>query len=526
MRAVMGMAVLALAIPARAQAPAERSLDDTADLTLLARQPQALEAFERGERLLEQGDARGALDALKQARDAAPESAVVVRTHCRALSELGRRKEAVAACDRALELSGSVENLRFAAGALTVGTEPLSVEELARAVMFARGAELRAPQQPWGYAASLDIAERLGDPLLRDRTLETLRSVAPNHPETLRAERRARATRRTHLSLPLVWGLLLAGVVGTAVHAFARRSRRRQSMRTAAVALVMALSWLPGAASAADPAPPTFLHGLSRWPINERDPLSSVPTAAQRDGNPVEYGYHIMDLLAEAARATRRGDHVQAAQLYMAVAKAAPDRAVGFSKACESFELAGNRQRALEACGVVVARQGVTVADYTRFARLVFQKEGKLDAAETTDIAAVVAHLRAQNEPDAALDIECELGLRTNDAVLLRGCVAALEKRSPDAPRAISHAWALALLEHRYADADRLLERARKLGVKPDALDTMERATAKAEPFWWRVAGTWQRKVLLAGWLVVFVALAVAIRRAAGPRRVRSALAS
>ncbi|MEI9953433.1 MAG: hypothetical protein WDO74_31755 [Pseudomonadota bacterium] len=46
-------------------------------------------------------------------------------------------------------------------------------------------------------------------------------------------------------------------------------------------------------ASGAEPEAIPELGGLCQWPVNDADPKKSLPTAEQRDRNPLEFGYHI-----------------------------------------------------------------------------------------------------------------------------------------------------------------------------------------------------------------------------------------
>src|SRR5687768_3778511 len=48
-------------------------------------------------------------------------------------------------------------------------------------------------------------------------------------------------------------------------------------------------------------------RGLSKWPIDHSDPERSVPTQAQREKNPLEFGYHLMDLIEAAEQKAKAG---------------------------------------------------------------------------------------------------------------------------------------------------------------------------------------------------------------------------
>src|SRR6185369_2957031 len=142
--------------------------------------------------------------------------------------------------------------------------------------------------------ADCDIARRLGDERMLHTCTEQLTALAPDHYETRRARAafQAGATDRWRLAF---WVAFLLGGLATLVHAASRSLRRRALSATLAL-LSVSFSWHasaegppPVASGEGGPGVPGVTKGFSKWSINAADPMSSVPTAEQRDANPLEY---------------------------------------------------------------------------------------------------------------------------------------------------------------------------------------------------------------------------------------------
>ncbi len=251
------------------------------------------------------------------------------------------------------------------------------------------------------------------------------------------------------------------------------RSHARQR-RAAAAFFVAALSWGSAAISAPGaPEPP-------RWAVDEADPAQSVPPPAERDRDPLQFGYFVADLVEKGEAATARGDHAQAAKLYAALAKAAPNRSLPWGRLCRSYEALGRRDDAIASCRAALGREGVTALDGARFVRLLLAKPGPLAPGDEADARAVVAHLATEGSKGAdaaAVDAAtCELALRLEDLKLLGGCAERMTARAPEAPETISFLWALALRRGDRGEARRLVEKAEAAGVKPEGIRAMQAA--------------------------------------------------
>lgn len=513
--ALLGLAAAGSAGAVRAEEAPQRSRLDQDNLAWMqSAHPAAADELLRGEALLANAksgtDIEKAAELFKAASAEAPEGWLAPRRLCQAYTALGRHAQAVAACEDTLNKSGTALSLRAAVGALMSGPAKPTAEEMGRAMIFARRATELVPNEPWGYAAWCDIAVKIGDAEMFDDCAERLEAIAPNHYETDRVRTEA-ASIRPGVGVLAGWALVVLAALGTAMHAARRAFRGGLAARRAGgVALLVALGALSmarGASAAADDdgtgGMPSYKHGLSKFPISDTDPVSSVPPPEKRDEDPLNYGYFLMDLGYKAVSAAQRGDHAAAARFYEAGIKADPDTAVPFFKACEQYEALGNLDKAAETCGAALSKPGARLADYSHYARILFDKPSGLEQKDIADLDAVVGHLKGG--PDAghaaAYDIECQLGARLDDLVRLQDCAPALAKMGPNDPKATFFQWVLAIKKKDYPAALGFVKQAKERANDPEhraeAL-RMEKATLEAMPLWrkgfgfrdWRVGAT------------------------------------
>ena len=478
-------ALLCVSLPGFAQHSPERGASDNIELARIQQnQPAALHAIEQGEAALARGDARAALSQFDQAKQLVPSSQIISRRRCQALNLLGQREAALTACGEALKLTpfGPALAMRAAVAALMSSPKP-TVDELAQALLYADRAIDTAPALPAGYAANCDIAYRLGDAARLATCQQALARIAPAHYET------ARAARMSVSEMPvlakLVWGALLLLSLFTLVHFIARnrtsggwRAGARGAARVGLALLVLCVPALAGAEDSTSFKMPESYHGLSKWPVSPSNPESSVPTPQQRDSDPLQYGYFIMDLADLAGMAFKQKDYTAAGRFYEAAAKASPETAVGFRKACQYIELGGDAARALGFCRRALAAQGVTVSDYVRYADMLFRQPAPLGPEQLDDLRGIVDHLQTSGAPEAAANVECDLAVRTDDFKRLDNCVRVLNIVASSDPKTLSFAWTRALHRGDIAEAQRLVAEAKKTAMKPEGIQSMEQATA------------------------------------------------
>jgi tetratricopeptide (TPR) repeat protein len=464
---------------------ATRQSADVNDLLAVERQrPAALAAFKEAEQLLAAGKVKEAAEKLEAARTEAPKSAVIARRYCQALMQLGQRSSALVACDVAMERGRSAMTARALVGALMMA--PPTPDELATALKLAERAKLDLTTQPFGYAAECDIARRLGDRAMYKNCLEQLQTMAPGHYETERATALG-SFAQTPRWVPLAWLGLALGALGTLLHAARGAWRARRLAAPVALALILGYS---GHASAQESAAPTDqapveptiekAGGLSKWKIDVADPVKSLPSPQQRDEDPLNYGYFLMDLADKAQEASAKGEHAQASKYWEATVLAVPEVAVGYRRTCEEAEKAKQMVRAFNYCRAALGRKEVRLSDYQHYFELLQTSPQQLQPEQLQDLSEMSKHVRSQSGGEQLADaIDCEYGLRASDMARLQACSAKLAAVAPNDPKTITYQWALALGQDRFDDARELIERARKTAMKPEGIKAMEAATAQ-----------------------------------------------
>lgn len=145
----------------------------------------------------------------------------------------------------------------------------------------------------------------------------------------------------------------------------------------------------------------------SKFPVNDKDPISSLPSAEERNQNPVEFGHHLQDLIARAEGAFRKQQYESAAKFYEALARVAPERAVAFSRLCVCYGRLGKAELASANCATAIRLGGAKVIDHLRFINLTLQKT-KFSQTDADEIEASLEHLRkhAAENPQQAVDSE------------------------------------------------------------------------------------------------------------------------
>jgi tetratricopeptide (TPR) repeat protein len=524
-KSLMRIAAIAVAVgtwTTSAEAdPVGRFRTDMDDLTSMQREhPGAAEKFAQAEAQLAAENYANAADLLKQVLDEAPQSALAARRRCQAFTALDRHDEAVENCRRAVGSQGSALDFRAAVGAFMSGEKPPTPEEAATALMFARRAQSLMPDEPWGQAAWCDVAARLGDTKMFNQCLEELVRTSPGRYETIRAHSMA-ARFRPRWWVGVAWVMLGALGVATLVRALRRaRTGVRRDIAAGATALLMvgAVTIFPRPSLAQEPERAAKAGSLSKWKINDNDPASSIPSPDDRDSDPLEFGYLLMDLGDKATAATEHGDHAAAAKYYAALAKAVPDRAISFSRMCDSYEKVGDWEKATISCATALTREGVTFADYTHYGRLMLSKKAPLEPQEIDDVDAVITRLKTfDGGPFQAAQIQCGLGARLWDKKRLEECTTVLNAGAPDDPGTLFFQWALAMVNHDFSGATKLLEKANTIAMDPERLQRMRDAILDAQPIWRRGFRDWRVNaslaILVGGGLAMFLATRKSVLR-------------
>jgi tetratricopeptide (TPR) repeat protein len=500
----------ALAEPAADTAPAPGSpalarygADEAEITSLLPTYPHAVELLQRGEAVALAGQVDQALALFQRAADEYPNSGLIWRRQCEALTALGRRTEAVGSCQQALMLAPTPLTVRAAVRAQLTGAAPLSALDLTHALQIAGLERHRRPDEPWAYAALCDIGERIGDEAMLEYCSFELLRIAPNDPTT----RRVLAELRSPWWVGGGWLLIALAALGTLAHAIwqlARRSRPRAgAAAVAAIALIAGVIGIAAPARAQDAAaksaapaghdasaaaaatPPVGKNhnDLGDWKIDDEFPDKNIPGEGARNRDPLQFGYWLQDMTARALEASKRGEHRSAIKYLTALVRAVPDRAIGYSKLCAEYDAIGERDRAIIACSAALINQGTSLADYALYLRVMLNKPERLNDKELKALGLVIDHVRQDSGggPTVAAEMDCNVGVKMKDADRLRQCTSVLALNEPDSPKTLAYQWSLAMVEGRYDEAKATIQRAREAEMQPEGLAKMERETIEEQ---------------------------------------------
>jgi tetratricopeptide (TPR) repeat protein len=484
--------------------PASAATRDVADQEIVDRvrpyAPQVVALLEQGEALATSGSLEDALGIFRQGKARNPDLAGLFgRRECEALTSLNRRAEAQNACWHALQDFRTPATIGATVRSLVSGPDAPSFSEVSQALSLVTYERTRAPGSPQLAAAMCDIALSMGDGIMLQHCLKELESAPQNYAPT----RRARAALDSQCPPWLFWSgwlTILGAALATGTDALRRVARRRsqgpsQASDAPVIAAICALSLAFSSVASADPAP----RWLSHFTIDDSNPEASVPSQADLQKDPLQAGYLLQDLLSKAELAHKRGDHMAAVKFYQALLKAVPNRAISLSRMCDEFEEVGDKVRAMNACGLALTLDGVTVGDYEHYVHLVLAKHGTLSDQEVQALTNVINHMKQDDEGRTTGDeLECELALRMSSVAKLEQCTSALVAAAPNAPKTIMYQWDLAMRQRNYGAAHQLVTRAKTVGIKDANLQSMEQATAAGER-----QQRWMLALIVAGLLVL-----------------------
>jgi tetratricopeptide (TPR) repeat protein len=466
--------VAAVLLPRVAFAALPRYPGDAQEVDIMRQaSPRAAESLERGEELARGGQLAEALGLFQQAEKEQPSSSLLRRRECEALTSLGRYDEAVKACLDARVNRPNNVNTRALARALIGRARPPVRRKPSSSVAAPDAAAEVRPRR--NHRTRGCLHDWHGNRRSRHAAAVHRRIGAPRRCERPRGQARSRPFAVEVPSAAILAGLVRdrGPVLGHSLRSRAacardeasergqrQRYRRQRSSR-----------WRCSLPLRLVPTTRVRKAGwLSHWPIDKDNPESSIPTEAQRNAEPLEFGYWLQDLALRAEHeSTKTGDHAQAVKYYLAMAIAVPEPAVSYVKVCEEYEALGDIEKAQNACGVALSHDGVKVKDYARFVHLVLRKPGALSTKEVAALGHVIDHMKSEPEGrDAAYELECEVGTRTENVDQLLECTALLGTLAPEAPSTLTYEWELAVLEGRFADARDLIAHAKSIGVHTD----------------------------------------------------------
>lgn len=270
-----------------------------------------------------------------------------------------------------------------------------------------------------------------------------------------------------------------------------------------------------------------------KFRVNEDNPSASIPSEAERNANPIEFGYFIQDLYTRAELAIEKKDWASSAKYYEALARILPDRAICFSKLCQSYQGLGKTEFAAANCAKAIQLEGATLLDHQRFIAATLDKK-TLSPKDVEDLDASMGHVRAhlaklpEPVPPPKLELPkrppgykpsadevakdwarvqesrqkreqteqqakerasflmnfavlgCRLGVRLRDAQRLNQCLDELRRQKADERVILTFDWSKALVLGDRERADALLARAKQLGISEPTLRAMLSEQEKA----------------------------------------------
>jgi hypothetical protein len=486
--AILAPAAATSAVTAAMAAPEEDAAEAKELQVMREKRPHAASLVAEGEALLAAGRPEVADALFVQAEKELVQGTIPWRRDCQARLALGgQHDQAITACNEAYQRAGSDSDARAVVHAIMHGPNAPTTPEIFAALGFTAEAHKRVATQLTAAATACNIAGRIGDLVMLQNCTEELERLAPNDPATREAEGRL-AQHCPPWRFWAGWSVIALAVFATLGDALRRLAHRgtRRSVVVAVTVVGVALGGLRSRVAFADTPLAPEKGWLSKWKIDRDNPEAHIPSEAERNADPLQFGYWLQDLIWLGAHASMAGDHARALKYYTALATAVPDRSAGYTKACDEYEALGQRDNAINACGQGLLRDGVRVADYDHFVRLVLSKPGPLSKKETEALSNVLAHMREDPVGKDFVDpLECDVGVRTSNVAQLRECTAGMAARGANDVKFFTYQWNLAIQEHKFGVARTFVERARLAGLPPAAVAALLKTTGSEQRVYW-----------------------------------------
>lgn len=438
---------------------------------LEAASPAAAALVTSAERAVLEGRPKDAWELFGRAWPLARRSPLPSRGICRlalglGIGTSGQRTAAQSACQNALMLGGTAEDMRNRVTAWVSGSFRPSMDDLVAASFAADGAVRTGVGQPWGGLAWGAIARRMGDRTLLDASISEARGNAPE--QELAKHMTALQGDRVSFWVLAARGLMFLLLAVTAAHALLRarlwRGRSRVVSVGGAAFLVLLLTGHAAGAPSAESS-------------------QSPDLALKQAPDPIALATQLLELPTKAEEATKRGDHAAAARIWTAITEAVPERTYGFARLCDSLEASGERERAIVACRTALTRQGTIAGDYTHFVQLLLTKNRPLSSEDRRQIGVAVGQL--DKEPRAAQIAErvrCDVAVHDGDQAALAACTAKLQTAAPADWRTASFSWELARLTKDQSSVAHWREKARELGAPANVFGRMDQGARPVGP--------------------------------------------
>lgn len=215
----------------------------------------------------------------------------------------------------------------------------------------------------------------------------------------------------------------------------------------------------------------------TKWPIDENDPVASVPSQQEANKDVIAYGYYLMELSEGALKAEKANDWEKARKFNQAMALAVPSRASAARAVCEIDLRLNKIEQAFESCRETLFREGSNTGDYRRFFSVVSKMPDPLHE-EVIEFSKKTVKQLDEQAPDFGEQARCTLGSRLSDMDMLNRCVPALLKaRGEKDPIALGFAWKRAIAMEDWDEAYRRVKQSEQAGIPPTLVSQMKQAT-------------------------------------------------
>jgi len=237
----------------------------------------------------------------------------------------------------------------------------------------------------------------------------------------------------------------------------------------------------PPSSDSKDPSAEWTYYGLSKWHIDKRNLEGSIPSPQQRDANPVEFGYFLMDVSDLAEFAIKRKNYAESIPYFKTLIKAVPEKAVAYRKTCISYQALGDWQNALAYCKEALSKEGTFVEDFARYSQIALQMKPNFTPEDGADLDAVAEHVRGQMPSDDTMadEIVCDVGLKLQDNNRMKECTGRLAAKAPDAVKTLTYQWAYALQREDMGAARKIIDKAKRLALPPAVIRNLEDGVVK-----------------------------------------------
>jgi hypothetical protein len=412
-----------------------------------------------------------------------------LRRRCQALTELGRRADALSACKQLLNrVLPNAADLQAQLQALMLGTGRPSDADLQQATVLLGRVEGMDPDSVWAEAARCAVAERIGDRSTLALCSAALARLAPDGRLTQRFAPAVRASFTARwLKVGLLGALLLAALL-TLAHSLATR---RKGVVVASACLLLGAWARPAAAQDSAATQESNVAAEHSTADASTPPASGSSEDGVKaiDDEMAQVQVIIDKITAAEALITEKNDWQSAVAKYNEVVATVPYMVKAWRRLCEGYSYLGMPTEGAHSCRQVLASKEANAWDRAMLVHHLLSGPDRAKPEVLAEARALSADAIATSPNERwGYDAQCELALRTNDLPALEACSKQLDRLAPDDRKTVAVLFSVALAEKRFADAERLIERSRAGGMDEPSLERMRATLRQRQPLTQRIA--------------------------------------